>query len=259
MHNIVVQSINDQITLTPFQESIILECVGKGATLAEAYLGKQDVTIDIAPINNNKTPLLPIHAQADSKNHIYIGICIPYAHFDNPAWHAELKRTTQHELHHTQRYPKDKFTLSLSEALCLEGLAQAFEVEAGHTPANYALHMTKDQLLDVSHQARAIIDNPYSWGDYGKWFHGNPKGDNKEPPLPKWAGYELGFTIISTWLMKNNMTASTAANVSHKEILCDWINQDETYFDEWLATERPALLAQRPNGFISFPEIKPAP
>ncbi len=106
-----------------------------------------------------------------------------------------------HELHHCMRRGTVGFGHTLGEALVTEGLACHFETELrnGKIPV-YASALQKDDIARLMARAQEEFDNADY--NYQEWFFG--EGEN----IPFYAGYTLGFALVSRYIDKHSVKAS---------------------------------------------------
>ena len=107
-----------------------------------------------------------------------------------------LPQELAHELDHTARIQVGPgYGSSLLEAMTSEGMADAFSIqcfpETPRIPWDHAL--TKEQERAAWADARRRLGE---FDDHAEWFFGS--GD-----LPRWAGYTLGFDIVSGYLRRH--------------------------------------------------------
>ena len=108
----------------------------------------------------------------------------------------ELFPLLAHEMHHVARLRTAGFPSNLLQAMVLEGLADHFSIEvAGIDPPIWASALTEAELTTWTERARAVwLDGGY---DHDAWFFGTA------PPIPRWAGYTIGFDLVRDFLRKN--------------------------------------------------------
>lgn len=101
-----------------------------------------------------------------------------------------------HELHHIARQRTVGYGSTLLAAMVSEGLADHFSMEiAGGDPPPWATALTEDELDTWIAVARAEwLESGY---DHDAWFFGTA------PPIPRWAGYAIGFAITGAYLDAN--------------------------------------------------------
>lgn len=106
-----------------------------------------------------------------------------------------------HELHHVRRFRGPGYGVTLLEALVSEGLADHFAVDvqaAAPPPWTDAYPEARDaEILDA---ARAELDSPGY--DHARWFFG------AGADLPRWAGYTLGYRLVSDYLARHPGTTA---------------------------------------------------
>lgn len=123
---------------------------------------------------------------------------------DNPNFETsiakgELRKTLTHELHHSFRHATCGYGFRLGEVLVTEGLADAFdeEINGGHgNPWNHAIP-TADWLGVIERAELELWADGYN---HSAWFFGWSGQGN---PLPRWAGYSIGYHLVKTYLAAN--------------------------------------------------------
>jgi hypothetical protein len=109
---------------------------------------------------------------------------------------SELFPLLAHEMHHVARFRTAGNSRNLLEAMVTEGLADRFSVEvAGIDPPLWSSALEGDSLEMWSQRAR------------DEWFNGSYNHDawffGAAPPIPRWAGYTIGFDIVGEFLGAN--------------------------------------------------------
>jgi uncharacterized protein YjaZ len=108
----------------------------------------------------------------------------------------ELFPLLAHEMHHVARLRVVGFPSNLLEAMVLEGLADQFSIEvAGVDPPLWASALSPEEL--VTWTARARTEWLASSYNHSAWFFGTA------PPIPRWAGYSIGFELTRQFLAAN--------------------------------------------------------
>lgn len=134
--------------------------------------------------------------------------------------------TLAHEMHHVARLRSGIETYTLGGRFVSEGLAQCFEEEVGAPAPFYALALDDESLKRMAARARPLLSaNEY---DHDNWMFGR-KGD---PEWPRYAGYSLGYALVSAWLAKKELSALDAAGVPATEITDDWLSGRLSVFAE---------------------------
>lgn len=119
---------------------------------------------------------------------------------------AEIDRaflkTVYHELHHILRWDGPGYGDTLGEAIVSEGLAQCFLHEMMDCSAEpWETAVPPEELAPLA--KRAIAEFETTAYDHAEWFFGSGA-------LPNWAGYSLGFRIISQHLENNSDVTALA-------------------------------------------------
>lgn len=129
---------------------------------------------------------------------------VSYLYIDGPKQieESEIYNTLCHELHHAKRYDGPSYGDTLFDSMVFEGLATAFEDEVSggkaFLPSELRKRLSTDDLIKKAFKDFLIKDfNHYRWFIYD---------DTKK--LPRWAGYEMGYNIVSGYMLKNNKKAS---------------------------------------------------
>jgi len=141
-------------------------------------------------------------------SHLGIGGYTPNAHlvfipFDTRHKHLRnsirerLEGTIAHELHHALRKRILGYGDTLLEAMISEGLADHFDIEiTNKEPDQWDTALTDKQMTAFHKKAKKEYFNKKY--DRSAWFFGS-----KGKGIPKWAGYTLGFNIVSAYLKKH--------------------------------------------------------
>lgn len=119
--------------------------------------------------------------------------------FETSLANGELRRTLTHELHHSFRHAICGYGFRLAEVLVTEGLADAFDAEINGgdgNPWNHAI-AAEDWLMVMELAELELWADAYN---HNAWFFGwNSHGN----PLPRWAGYSIGYHLVKTYLAAN--------------------------------------------------------
>lgn len=106
-----------------------------------------------------------------------------------------------HELHHCSRTSQNARGVTLHDHIVLEGLACHFEAEVVGAPPFYATTLFDVEVARLMPQLREEMDS--SNYDHGKWFYGT------QPSIvPPYAGYSLGYTIVTRHMKRLGLLAS---------------------------------------------------
>ena len=119
--------------------------------------------------------------------------------FETSIVNGELRKTLTHELHHSFRHATCGYGRRLAEVLVTEGLADAFDAEINGGDGNPWNHAVPAQdWMGLIERAELEL-----WADgynHSAWFFGwNGHGE----PLPRWAGYSIGYHLVKTYLAAN--------------------------------------------------------
>lgn len=138
-----------------------------------------------------------------NENVVFISLNPHHVGFKN-ALDDELSFTLAHELHHTIRWQKQVEGDTLLEALVFEGLADHFAIEAtGRSkPSPWSHALTPEQKKVFLKKAAEEWNKPTY--NHNLWFFGS------EPDtIPRWAGYTLGYDLVTAYLRKNPRSSAS--------------------------------------------------
>lgn len=173
-------------------------------------LGNVDVVIYDNP--DGSIPEIGVGGYSPNANLIFISLDPHYPNFQETI-NTHLKRTLAHELHHALRWRGPGYGETLFEALITEGLADHFDMEINNinNPEPWNVALSEQQIAEIETKAREEFDlKNYN---HNEWFFGS-----KEKNIPKWAGYTLGFKLVSDYLKKYpDKKPSLLYNVSAKD------------------------------------------
>jgi uncharacterized protein YjaZ len=112
------------------------------------------------------------------------------------ALETELFPLLAHELHHVARSRSIGYGNTLLEAMVSEGLADQFAVEvAAVDPPIWSAALDDEEVATWLARAREQWLQPGY--DHDAWFFGTA------PPIPRWAGYAIGFELTRRFLDRN--------------------------------------------------------
>ncbi len=153
-------------------------------------------------------PETGIGGRTSNPNTIFIAINPGFSDLDKTI-SLNLEKTLLHEFHHCARWATVGYGRTLWKALISEGLADHFQVEiTGGDPPPWSKALPEEELKRISVIAEPEYDNnKYNHND---WFFGN-----EDLKIPRWAGYSLGFKLVSDYLAKNKQ--DSAASLFSKE------------------------------------------
>ena len=145
---------------------------------------------------------------------------------NDPERPDRILATLAHEMHHVARLRSGIETYTLGARFVSEGLAQCFEEEVGAPTPFYTVALDDETMKKMADRARPLL----SASDYehDNWMFGR-KGD---PEWPRYAGYSLGYALVSAWLAKREVSALDAAGVPATEITDDWLSGRLSIFAE---------------------------
>ncbi|WP_152045904.1 DUF2268 domain-containing putative Zn-dependent protease [Aureimonas psammosilenae] len=125
---------------------------------------------------------------------------------------GDFGSTLAHELHHPLRHASTGYGATLGEAIVSEGLADHFATEV--TGCKQPMWSNAAGLgLDVVDQAKQELERVDY--DHPAWFFGRGS-------LPRWAGYAIGWELVSAYLARHpTETAGALASVNADVILRD--------------------------------------
>lgn len=117
-----------------------------------------------------------------------------------------LPRMVIRELHHAVRWRDPGYGKTLLGAMVSEGLADHFVLQVrGGEPAPWNRALSAAQTASLRERAAAGLDSiPYR---HRAWFFGS------DPEIPNWAGYSLGFALVSAQLAAH--PEASAASLVH--------------------------------------------
>lgn len=159
-----------------------------------------DVAVRVLPWG---LPETGVHGYAPTAHYVEMTLSPQNPNFA-AHWHSEVPATLAHELHHCRRWKTVGYGQSFLEVLVSEGLAQHHEKEErGGRPAPYSV-LSQD-LAPLWERARPLLERT----DYGHeaWFFGS-EAEN----LPRWAGYALGYDLVSRYLQVQGADAAAHAD-----------------------------------------------
>ena len=117
-------------------------------------------------------------------------------------------RTLLHEFHHIARWRGPGYGKTLFEALVTEGLADHFELEVTNKPLQpWDKALSAKDIKALLTRAEKELGEEYSHSD---WFYGS-----KKRKIPRWAGYSLGFSIVSEYLKSNPNKKPSSLHLSN--------------------------------------------
>ena len=116
--------------------------------------------------------------------------CSP--NFVHALTNSALRRQVAHEVHHCMRNAAIGYGETLGEALVSEGLAGRFvERIFGTAPEPWENALDEASLRAHLPDDALLASTEYS---HDNWFYG------RDPRLPRWLGYTLGYRIVGDWL-----------------------------------------------------------
>lgn len=189
-------------SLAPWRERIAAdvqvtaERVG-GSVVAADRAAPIDVLVERRP--GETIPELGLSGSCFRRGLVTITLDPDNPNFETSITKGELRKTLTHELHHSFRHATCGYGFRLGEVLVTEGLADAFDEEINGGDGNLWNHaIAATDWLGVIERAELEL-----WADgynHSAWFFGwNGYGD----PLPRWAGYSIGYHLVKTYLAAN--------------------------------------------------------
>ncbi len=170
---------------------------GRAAVEKKLLLPNIDVVIE-----DNPTAAIPetgVGGYAPSAHLLYIHIDPQHKGLEG-VLASEIKSTLAHELHHCARWASIGYGHTLPEALVSEGLADHFDIEInGGDPKLWSIAIQGNELEILFQKAKQEFNNPEY--NHSAWFYGSAE-------TPRWAGYSLGFQIVSEYIKKSGKNAS---------------------------------------------------
>lgn len=115
---------------------------------------------------------------------------------------TEIFNTICHELSHAKRYDAMGYGETLLDSMIFEGLATAFEEEIGGKGAFLPAQLLAREKTEVLVGEVKSHFNDTNF-DYQQWFI-----LDSTHKLPRWAGYEVGYYLVRTYLARTNKKAS---------------------------------------------------
>lgn len=205
-------------SLAPWRETILNDV----RTTAERVGGSVSATDRSAPVDvlverrpGETIPELGLSGACYRRGLVTVTLDPDNLNFETSLVRGEFRKTLTHELHHSFRHATCGYGLRLGEVLVTEGLADAFDAEINGGDGNPWNHAIPAQdWLGLIERAELEL-----WADgynHGAWFFGWSGQDN---PLPRWAGYSIGYHLVKTYLAANpqarpsQMTATPAPEV----------------------------------------------
>lgn len=121
-----------------------------------------------------------------------------------------IQPTFYHELHHLARIKTVGYGKTLEEAIITEGLGIAMEEEMGGNISMWNKFKNQKEFLFVYSTFQKKKENQKY--NHDQWFFGEKK-------FPNWAGYKLGYILVSLYCKKTNVKPSRLFNIPAKDIL----------------------------------------
>ena len=181
-------------TLTPFLKEIKQILLRTTRRINKIVSIKNlDIVIVFYDSSDNVFPEMGIGAFVSTINLIKVSIDSKFPRLKDSLQY-NLQRILTHEIYHILRWKYLPGKNNLLRALTTEGLADHFGMEVNNTkPQPWDTTLTPKELREIQPRAESEYFNIDF--DYPAWFYGSP-----EKNIPKWAGYSLGFHLISKYL-----------------------------------------------------------
>lgn len=205
-------------SLAPWREQIVAEV----RSTAERVGGSVSETDRAAPVDviaerrpGETIPELGLSGSCYRRGLVTITLDPDTPNFETSIAKGELRKTLTHELHHSFRHATCGYGFRLGEVLVTEGLADAFDEEINGGDGNLWNHAipAADWLGVIERAELQLWDDGYN---HSAWFFGR---SGYGEPLPRWAGYSIGYHLVKTYLAVNphtrpsQMTGTPAAEV----------------------------------------------
>jgi hypothetical protein len=126
-----------------------------------------------------------------------------------------LPLAVAHELHHSARILDGPgYGDTLLDAIVTEGAAEAFarETYPDAPPIPWVRELSDDDRETVWREARDELDFPDDPDRHERWFYG-------KDGLPRWAGYRLGYAIVTAYLERHHVDAADLVGTSASDVL----------------------------------------
>lgn len=193
-------------------ESVIKTSIDECLTLAKEKISLPTIDIVVDDDKQSSIPEVGIGGYAPHANLLYIHIDTEYTHSED-GLRKEIMSTLAHELHHCARSASVGYGRTLLEAVVSEGLADHFDIEInGGEPKPWSVALRGEKLEEIMKKAEIEYNNESY--NHSMWFYGSYDGT-----LPRWAGYSLGFTLVSEYIKKSSKKASELVNHKAQEFI----------------------------------------
>lgn len=197
--NVHVHILNASGLLTPFVKRI-RDTFSSSVVEIGKLIPIRDIDVIVEP-GKNVIPETGLAGYAPKRNTAHITID-PNNQNLLDSFDQEFPATLGHEMHHCLRWEKPGYGCTLKQALISEGLACCFETElrGGNAPF-YATFVPAGDMEALLIAAEPQLDEVNY--DHRAWFFGS-----EERGIPRYAGYSLGYQVVSRYLARANSTAS---------------------------------------------------
>ncbi len=180
--------------------------------IVESKIKLPNIDIVVADNPEGAIPEIGIGGNSPTANLIYINIDSNFSRIEDKI-DEQIKSTLAHECHHCARAEHFYYGNNLLEALVTEGLADHFDLEInGGNPKPWSVALDENHLNDLLGVAKKEFDNQNY--DHTSWFFGKDKLE-----IPRWAGYSLGFKIVSEYLSKTNKKVSELFSLDSRKFI----------------------------------------
>lgn len=146
-----------------------------------------------------------------------------YVQPENPHFRPEhVAWGLPHEIHHAIRLRRVAWPFPLLEAFVMEGLADHFQREVtGREPGPWTRALSDEQAKQCLARVRPILLlKVESYAEFTQkyqdpWLMGRSDGE----PIPRWAGYTLGWRIVEDYLRAHPEAKASSLVFERSEVI----------------------------------------
>ena len=188
----------------------------------QALIPAQDLCIQIT-LSDESTERNIIPTMGVGGHPIGTDIVVIYMQPENPNFKTKyVAWSLPHEIHHAIRMRAQGWHWSLLECMVMEGLADHFLVEIfGGEPGSWTHALTEEEIqryfVQVKPDLRITTDSyPEFVEKYQTpwWF-----GRSGSTPIPRWAGYTLGWRIVENYLCAHPEARASSLVQASSEVI----------------------------------------
>jgi len=196
------------------REEVILDAIATTLKRAAALIELRNVSIDVAIDSRRAIPGYGVGGYTPSAERVLIWLD-PESSETPGLLSRRLPWIVAHEVHHAARWRGPGYGTSLLQAMVSEGLADHFALQLLGGPAvPWTSALSSEQRAGV--RARATLTMAERRYDHAEWFFGSGS-------IPRWAGYTLGFEMVSVYLDSNpGSNAAAAVGVAAEAFRPSW-------------------------------------